>query len=73
MNLIKDGLGGEKMTTDQVNTIMDFFNFEDSKVQFAKWAYPNTVDKENFATLESKLSYQNYVDDLDKFIKENNK
>ena len=52
---------------------MDFFNFEDSKVQFAKWAYPNTVDKENFATLESKLSYQNYVDDLDKFIKENNK
>ena len=73
MNLIKDGLGGEKMTTDQVNAIMDFFNFEDSKVQFAKWAYPNTVDKENFAALESKLSYQNYVDDLDKFIKENNK
>lgn len=73
MKLMKDALGGETMTTSQVGNMMDWYNFEDSKVQFAKWAYPNIVDKENFGTLESKLSYQNYVDDLDKFIKENQK
>ncbi len=73
MNLMKDGLGSEKMTSDQVGSMMDWFNFEDSKVQFAKWAYPNVVDKENFAALESKISYQNYLDDLDKFIKDNNR
>ena len=70
MNVLKDGLNGETMTTDQVSAIMDWFNFEDSKVTFAKWAYPNTVDKGNFVSLENKLTYKNYVDDLDKFIKQ---
>ena len=69
-NALKEGLKNETMTTDQVGAIMDWFNFESTTVDFAKWAYPNTVDKENFPNLENKLSYKNYVDDLDKFIKE---
>ena len=73
MNTLKDGLNGEKITTDQVSVMMDWFNFEATKVDFAKWAYPNTVDKENFISLENKLSYKNYQDDLDKFIKDNSK
>ncbi len=72
-NALKDGLKNETMTTDQVGAIMDWFNFESTKVDFAKWAYPNTVDKENFPNLDNKLSYKNYVDDLDKFIKDNNR
>ena len=73
MNTLKDGLNGEKITTDQVSVMMDWFNFEATKVDFAKWAYPNTVDKENFISLENKFSYKNYQDDLDKFIKDNSK
>ncbi len=73
MKLMKDALSSEKMTTDQVSAMMDWYNFEDSKVEFAKWTYPNTVDKENFPSLENKLTYKDYVDDLDKFIKENSK
>jgi hypothetical protein len=69
-NTLKDGLKNETETTDQLAVMMDWFNFESTKVDFAKWAYPNTVDKENFANLENKLSYKNYVDDLDKFIKD---
>jgi len=73
MKLMKDALSSEKMTTGQVSAMMDWYNFEDSKVEFAKWAYPNTVDKENFTSLENKLTYKDYVDDLDNFIKENSK
>ena len=73
MNILKDGLKNERYTTDQVAQIMDWFSFESTKVDFAKWAYPNTVDKENFSTLESKLTYKNYEDDLDQFIKNNGK
>ena len=73
LKLMKDALGSEKMTTDQVGTMMDWYNFEDSKVEFAKWAFNNTVDKENFTSLENKLTYKDYVDELDKFIKDNTK
>ena len=73
MNVLKDDLKDEKITTDQVALIMDWFNFESTKVDFAKWAYANTVDKENFANLDSKLSYKNYEDDLNKFIQDNNR
>jgi len=72
-NMLKEELKNETETTDQVAAIMDWFNFESTKVDFAKWAYPNTVDKENFPNLENKLSYKNYVDELDKFIKDNNR
>ncbi len=72
-NALKDGLKNETETTDQIGAMMDWFNFESTKVDFAKWAYPNTVDKQNFSNLDNKLSYKNYVDDLDKFIKDNSK
>ena len=73
MNVLKEGLAGEKITTDQVGAMMDWFNFESSKVDFAKWAFQNTVDKENYTNLETKLTYKNYEDDLDTFIKNNGK
>jgi len=68
MNVLKDGLMDEKVTTSQVGAIMDWLNFESSKVDFAEWAYNNTVDKQYFSDLDAKFTYKNYQDDLDKFI-----
>jgi len=67
--LLKDELKEETVTTNQVGDIMDWFIFESSKVDFAKWAYDKAVDKEYFADLESKFAYKTSQDDLDKFIK----
>jgi len=69
MKVMKDGLSGETFTTDQVGKMMDWFSFESSKVDFAEWAYPYIVDKNVFGNLENKLTYQNYRDDLDRFLK----
>jgi hypothetical protein len=66
--MLQDELQNEKMSTVQISTIMDWFNFESSKVDFAEWAYNNTVDKENFGNLDAKFTYQEYKDALDKFI-----
>ena len=71
MTLLKDELKNEKVTTNQVADIMDWLTFDASKVEFAKWAYSITADKEYFSDLESKFSYKTSQDDLDKFIKEN--
>lgn len=68
MKLLKDGLKDEKMTTNQVGVMIDWFGFESSKVDFAKWAYDNTVDNEYFSDLDAKFTYKNYQEDLDKFI-----
>ena len=66
---LKEQLKDEKLTTSQVGTMMDWFNFESSKVDFAEWAFAITVDKDAFSSLEAKFTYKNYQDELDNFLK----
>ena len=66
---LKGELKDEQITTAQLGTMMDWLSFESSKEEFAEWAYPITVDKDAFGTLEGKLTYKNYQDDLDKFLR----
>jgi len=68
LKALKDGLKGETLTTDQVSGMMDWFNFESSKVDFAKWAYNVVVDKDNYRSLENKFSYKASQDDLESVI-----
>ena len=69
LKAVKEGLLGEKISTNQVGTIMEWFGFESTKEEFAEWAYDITVDKENYGTLETKFSYKNYQDDFENFLK----
>jgi len=70
MIVLKDELNKEKITTAQVAEVMDWFTFESSKVEFAKWAYTITTDKEYFGSLKDKLAYQNSQEELNTFISE---
>jgi hypothetical protein len=72
-NLLKDELKNDKISTAQIGVIMDWFIFESSKVDFAKWAYPITVDKNAFPDLENKFQYKASQDDLDQFLKSQQK
>ena len=69
MKYLKDELANEKITTDEVANMMDWFIFESAKLDFVQWAYNIAVDKENFSGLETKFTYKNYQDDFDNFIK----
>ncbi len=69
MTVLKDELKNEKISTVQVADMMDWFSFEASKLDFAKWAYSITEDKEYYSDLIAKFTYKNYQEDLDKFIK----
>ncbi len=69
MNLLKEGLKDETFTTFQVGTMMEWLSFESRKVEFAEWAYTKTVDKELFSDLENNLTYKNYREDLENFLK----
>ncbi len=68
-NLIRSELAGATFTTIQVCVFMDCFLFESTKVDFAKWAYKNTADKEFFSDVVAKLSLKESKDEMNRFLK----
>jgi hypothetical protein len=57
------------ITTSQVKQLMQLFSFENNKLDLAKKAYPNTVDKNNFFTVNDEFSFNSSKDDLARFIR----
>lgn len=55
-------------TTDQVKAIMGVFSFEDSKLDFAKYAYDRTHDIGNYFKLNDAFTFESSVDDLNEFL-----
>lgn len=68
-NLIRSELAGATFTTIQICVLMDCFLFESTKVDFAKWAYKNTADKEFFSDVVGKLSLKESKDEMNRFLK----
>lgn len=55
-------------STDQVKDIMTLFGFEDSKLDFAKFAYDRTVDTRNYYKVNDAFGFSTSVDELNKYI-----
>lgn len=68
LKYIKDALKNETVTTFQVGYMMDWFLFESTKVDFAKWAYGITTDKDYYDDLSSKFNYESSKQDFKKFM-----
>ena len=68
-NLIRSELAGATFSTIQVCVLMDCFLFESTKVDFAKWAYKNTADKEFFSDVIAKLSLKESKEEMNRFLK----
>ena len=71
LETVKNALKNDKLTTTRVMSVMDWFNFENTKVEFAKWAYAKTTDKANFRNVKQKLTLKNYREEMDKFLRDN--
>jgi hypothetical protein len=55
-------------STDQIKSVMEIFSFENDKLTFAKWAYSRCVNKDNYFTLNSGLTYSSSKSELTKFV-----
>lgn len=64
----KAGLSGETVSTTQVIAIMDWFLFESTRLEFAKWAYNITVDKRSYGDLSSRFESPSNRQEFDKFV-----
>ncbi len=67
--VVKSGLNGETLSTMQVMTLMDWFLFESTKLDFAKWAYNITIDKQSYGDLSSRFEAQPNRNEFDMFVK----
>jgi hypothetical protein len=56
------------LSTAQVEQILLLFNFENNKLELAKDAYLNTVDKKNYPMLFDAFSYNSSKRELEKYI-----
>lgn len=53
LKTLKSSLEKKTFYTNQVRTVAGWLAFEESKLDFIKWAYKNTIDKTEYASLEN--------------------
>lgn len=58
-----------RFTTDQVKELMRLFTFENYRLEVAKLAYINTVDKWNYSEVNTLFSFQASKTELDRYIR----
>jgi hypothetical protein len=57
------------LSTDQVKQLLQLFDFEANKLDFAKYAYKRTLDKNNYYKVNDVFDFSSSVDELDEYIK----
>ncbi len=68
-DIIGSSLGNKMLSTDHVEKLAKLFSFDSYRLDFLKFAYPKTTDKENFGRLETLFSFDSYKTDFRKIIK----
>lgn len=68
LTLAKQIGGSNCFTSAQVKDIMELFGFEDSKLDFAKFAYDHVIDVNNYYKVNDAFGFSSSVDELDKYI-----
>ncbi|MFN6944738.1 MAG: DUF4476 domain-containing protein [Cytophagaceae bacterium] len=56
------------LSTAQVKELIQLFSFETSRLDFAKFAYDFTVDKNNYWQINDAFSFSSSVTELNKFL-----
>lgn len=72
LKVAKQVLNTNCMSVAQVKEIMALFSFEETKLDWAKFAYGKTTDPQNYYQLNDGFTYSTSVDDLNEYI-ENHK
>ncbi|CAN5186000.1 hypothetical protein BH09BAC5_BH09BAC5_26800 [soil metagenome] len=68
LKIAKQILNTNCMSTSQVKEIMAMFSFEDSKVDWAEFAYGKTTDPNNYYQLNDGFTFSGSVDKLNEYI-----
>ncbi len=68
LDIAKQIIGSNCVVAEQVKQIMQLFDFEASKLEFAKFAYGHTYDKGNYFKVNDAFEFESSVSDLNSYI-----
>ncbi|MEI6822548.1 MAG: DUF4476 domain-containing protein [Bacteroidota bacterium] len=68
LTIAKQVLNNNCLLTSQVKEILLLFSFENTKLDFAKYAYSYTYDIGNYYMLNDAFQFESSINDLNKFI-----
>lgn len=69
LDLAKQVLKTNCMKSMQIKEILGLFAFEETKLDFAKFAYKSCTDPENYSILEDSFTFEASMNELNEFIK----
>ena len=64
----KQVLQGSCITAAQITSIMNTFDFEDTKLEFAKFAYPLCFNPENYWKVNNAFQFESSIEELNEYI-----
>lgn len=68
LTIAKQIIGSNCLTCNQVKEIMKLFSFEQTKLDFAKYAYGYTFDLGNYYKLNDAFTFSASIDELNSYI-----
>ena len=68
LTVAKQILSSHWVTSDQVRQIMKQMNFEDSRLEIARFAYNRVVDKNNFFQVNNGFAFSSSIDQLNTYL-----
>jgi len=71
LEMAKTFFGNQQLTSTQVLGIVKIFSFENSKLNFAKYAYSHTIDKSNYFKVYDAFSFSGSKKEMSEYIKNN--
>ncbi len=69
LQVARQGIMSNNLTAAQVSELMNLFSFESSKLEIAKMAFANTIDKQNYYIVNNEFSFSSSVAELDRYIR----
>lgn len=68
LSTAKNAVKANCMSTTQIKEVMGLFGFEETKLDFAKYAYEFCTDKNNYYTVGDTFSFSTSADELNEFL-----
>jgi hypothetical protein len=68
MTLAKKASKENCLTAVQIKTILDIFDFESSKIEYAKYAYDYCFDPNNYYKVNDTFEFESSIEKLDAYI-----
>jgi hypothetical protein len=68
LKVAKQATKANCLNCEQIKQMMGLFTFEESKLEYAKFAYDYCVDKGNYFTLNDAFTFSGSVDELNEFL-----